>query len=276
MMLRVVLMMLVVGGMALGAIACDGGDERISDGQPDYAAAVAALLSADTLRNATSQEDVARVRVLLEQYASDWRELDPPPELRDVHDQYSEAIESLSNQFDSAASERVSEVEPEYFGQFVSHYDLLLLVNESASMEPAYSANDALMFCQPDATIERCQTIVFEFPLRRTQTFIRRVVALPGETIEIRDGMITIDGAPIEGDVYGDAAPKYVQEPLTVPESRYYVLGDSRSNSFDSWAWAAAVPTDDAPAIAATVPLELIEGELPPGDAKICPSIAER
>jgi signal peptidase I len=147
-----------------------------------------------------------------------------------------------------------------------------LFTVQGTSMEPAFCANDRVVHEQYDGeAIERWEVIFFKFPLDPTREFFKRVVALPGETIEVRDGgEIHIDGEPIQGDVYALATANYEVAPLTVPADRYYVLGDSRRNSFDSHAWAQSVQSDEPREVLSTVPREMILGVLP-ADAKGCP-----
>ena len=83
--------------------------------------------------------------------------------------------------------------------------------------------------------IERGDVVVFWYPLDRSKSFIKRVVGLPGETIELRRGHLVIDGKEFtesyvppsffDGSSYG---------PLQIPASSYFVMGDHRDSSNDS------------------------------------------
>jgi signal peptidase I len=145
----------------------------------------------------------------------------------------------------------------------------LVFINEGASMEPTFCPGDRVKLDRFDGELERWQMISFRFPLDPERRFFKRVVGLPGEEIAIRDGTVLIDGAPIDGDVYSLAPPNYTVEPIRIPNGRYFVLGDNRRNSFDSHAWIASGAETADPAEVSTVPVEFIEGELPPG-AKGC------
>lgn len=110
----------------------------------------------------------------------------------------------------------------------------------SGSMEPTLQVGDKIIvnkltnrFKDP----ERGQIVVFKYPYDTSQDFVKRIIGLPGETIEIRDSQVYINGQPLEEDylpeglVYPDFAP------VTVPEDSYFVLGDNRDNSQDSRMW---------------------------------------
>lgn len=68
------------------------------------------------------------------------------------------------------------------------------------------------------------------------EDYLKRVIALPGETVEVRGGLVLIDGEPLD-EPYLQAAPHYAMAPITVPEGELFVLGDNRNNSYDSHSW---------------------------------------
>ena len=109
----------------------------------------------------------------------------------------------------------------------------------SASMYPTIATDDriiasrlAFLFNQP----ERFDIVIFENPTNHQgEYFIKRVIGLPGDLVEIRSGVVYIDGVPLEGDAdfikepfWGNWGPQVV-EPDTL-----FVLGDHRNNSLDS------------------------------------------
>jgi signal peptidase I len=80
---------------------------------------------------------------------------------------------------------------------------------------------------------ERGDIIVFRYPRNPERDFIKRVVAVGGETVEIADGRVLVDGRPLEQAHATIADNAYY--PLTqVPEGMLFVLGDNRRNSEDS------------------------------------------
>ncbi len=115
----------------------------------------------------------------------------------------------------------------------------------SRSMEPTLKVNDRLViekigyhFADPD----RGDIIVFWPPeellgdSQKRDAYIKRVVGLPGETVEITDGVVLIDGEPLAED-YIKAPPSYQWGPAEVDANTYPVLGDNRNHSYDSHEW---------------------------------------
>ncbi len=93
---------------------------------------------------------------------------------------------------------------------------------------------------------ERFDIIIFKYPDDESQLFIKRIIGLPGETVEIRDGHIYINGSdtPLE-DVETKEPMEGSFGPYTVPEGCYFVMGDNRNNSRDSRYWEHTFVTED-------------------------------
>ncbi|MBR5047608.1 MAG: signal peptidase I [Eubacterium sp.] len=87
---------------------------------------------------------------------------------------------------------------------------------------------------------ERFDIVIFPGPPENGESpyFIKRVIGMPGETIQIVDGKVTIDGEQLTEDVYGitDTVdyPGIAQEPLTLGDDEYFCMGDNRPVSYDS------------------------------------------
>ena len=82
----------------------------------------------------------------------------------------------------------------------------------------------------------RGDIIVFRYPKDPSRDFIKRVIAVPGDTVEIRDGRVYVNGTALRED-YTAAAPNYQAPAELVPPGNYFVLGDNRNNSSDSHIW---------------------------------------
>jgi signal peptidase I len=86
--------------------------------------------------------------------------------------------------------------------------------------------------------IQRGDTVVFWYPEDPTKSYIKRVIGLPGDTVEVKDGLAVVNGVKLQENYvpleYRDERPY----PLTiVPPDDYFVLGDHRTSSNDSRAW---------------------------------------
>lgn len=91
----------------------------------------------------------------------------------------------------------------------------------------------------PIREIHRHDIIVFKYPEEPEVDYIKRVIGLPGETVEVRGGQVVIDGVPLKEDFI---LPNYQDSnswwgPAKVPENSYFVMGDHRNNSRDSRYW---------------------------------------
>lgn len=107
------------------------------------------------------------------------------------------------------------------------------------SMYPTLHNNDNLIvdkisyrFSNP----ERYDIIVFPYQYKEKTYFIKRIIGLPGETVQIIDGYVYIDGEKLDEN-YGKEVMKeaaLATEPITLGEDEYFVLGDNRNASEDS------------------------------------------
>ncbi|MGE3274618.1 MAG: signal peptidase I [Vicinamibacterales bacterium] len=121
-----------------------------------------------------------------------------------------------------------------------------LLVNKFVFGPTAVDAERALLPMRP---IRRGDVIVFKFPEEPDRDFIKRVIGLPGETLEFRNQQVLIDGTPIDEPyahyLFPPAAdsenlgsdPREHYGPVTVPPGHYFAMGDNRDNSEDSRYW---------------------------------------
>jgi signal peptidase I len=78
--------------------------------------------------------------------------------------------------------------------------------------------------------------VVFEFPQDPSRDFIKRVIAVPGQTVEVREGRVYVDGTVVD-EPYLSEPPHYAYGPTSVPPGQFFVLGDNRNNSYDSHSW---------------------------------------
>lgn len=105
----------------------------------------------------------------------------------------------------------------------------------------------AYWFSEP----KRGDIVIFRYPDDPSQLFVKRVIGLPGETVEIIDGVTYINGEVLEEDYINEnyrLMPKDSEDygPYTVPEQSYFMMGDNRGNSKDSRKWNNTYVTKDA------------------------------
>ena len=126
----------------------------------------------------------------------------------------------------------------------LTHFVIISAKVPSGSMENTIMTGDRLIgarfmywFDGPD----RGDIVLFQYPVNPKDLYIKRCIGLPGETVEIKEGKIYIDGSdkPLKED--------YLKEEWTtlndglifhVPEDSYFMLGDNRNSSADSRYWA--------------------------------------
>lgn len=118
----------------------------------------------------------------------------------------------------------------------------VLIVNAeipSESMENTIMTHDRLIANRLSYKFDdpkRGDIIVFKLPDDETQLYIKRIIGLPGETIEGKDGVVYIDDKPLKEDYIKEPAEDDFG-PYTVPDECYFMMGDNRNNSLDSRYW---------------------------------------
>ena len=124
-----------------------------------------------------------------------------------------------------------------------------LLVNKFVFGPTASAAERGLL---PIGTIKRLDVLVFKYPEEPDRDFIKRVIGLPGDTVELREKKVYINGTPLDEPyvhfLSPPSGPSELHEvtsldvrerygPVTVPPEHYFMMGDNRDNSQDSRYW---------------------------------------
>lgn len=118
-----------------------------------------------------------------------------------------------------------------------------LLIGDHLLVNKMLFHGDGLGF-GPSREVERGDVVVFKFPEEPERDFIKRVVGLPGETLEIGRQQVLVDGEPLpEGYTTFVHGGQPGMREYHVPEGHYFVLGDNRDNSHDSRFWGP-LPAD--------------------------------
>jgi len=119
---------------------------------------------------------------------------------------------------------------------FIRHYIVELYIVEGPSMLPTLSHGERLVvnkFIYSFRTPEKGEILVFRYPRNPDRDFIKRVIAVPGDTVRIRDGQVFVNNALLNEN-YILEQTRGSQPDATVPPGHYYVMGDNRNNSEDS------------------------------------------
>ncbi len=91
----------------------------------------------------------------------------------------------------------------------------------------------------PMRDIRRGDIVVFKFPQQPETDYIKRVIGLPGDLLEIRRGVVLINGEPLDEPyvIPEHVNSREVMAPIRVKPGHYYVMGDNRASSADSRVW---------------------------------------
>lgn len=146
------------------------------------------------------------------------------------------------------------------FALFVTTYVVHPMTVPTPSMEPTILVGDRLLIDKftirnaftdgiplvPEHRVKRKDILVFKFPEEPEILYVKRLVGLPGEVLEIRDRQVYINGVPLDEPykVHSDADSRrhaFLADPkrdnfgpIKIPDGNYFMMGDNRDNSADS------------------------------------------
>ncbi len=118
--------------------------------------------------------------------------------------------------------------------------EFMLSFIPSSSMEGTIQTNSVVFSTRYDIDeedIERFDILVFTPPDNPDITYIKRVIGLPGETIEVKDGKVYADGIELDDSFINGSQNQVGDGVYTVPEGCYFFMDDNRNNSNDSRFW---------------------------------------
>jgi signal peptidase I len=119
---------------------------------------------------------------------------------------------------------------------FALQFTLGNFVVIGSSMQPSFHEGERVVASKLTYKLhepERGDVIVFRPPDGGEEDYIKRIIALPGEIVEVKDGVVYVDNQPLD-EPYIKSPPSYSYSTEIVPEDEYWVLGDNRNNSNDS------------------------------------------
>lgn len=124
---------------------------------------------------------------------------------------------------------------------FINKVVIYKLKIPTGSMENTIQVGDKVwtfrlsyLFSKP----KRGDIVVFPYPDDESEDYIKRVIGLPGETIEGKDGIVYIDGEPLEEDYLKEEWDMNTEfGPYEIPEGKYFMMGDNRNWSKDARDW---------------------------------------
>lgn len=110
---------------------------------------------------------------------------------------------------------------------------------EGIAMEPALNDGDRIVISRNPDKLERGDIVIFYYPADPSKSYIKRIIGLPNEEVELSSGNVLISGSNLTESYVN---PKNNQARLSsdvikIPEDSYYVMGDNRDNSNDSRFW---------------------------------------
>jgi len=120
---------------------------------------------------------------------------------------------------------------------FLLHLTLQSFVVFEQCMEPNFYEGERILvnkavywFHEP----ERGDVVILHPPFNPDLVYIKRIIAIPGDTVEITGGVVYVNGQPLDESEYIMEPPNYTFPLTTIPEGEYFVLGDNRNNANDS------------------------------------------
>ena len=125
--------------------------------------------------------------------------------------------------------------------EFILNFVIINANIPSGSMENTIMTNDKLIALRTSYWFKdpkRGDIIIFKYPEDEREWYIKRVIALPGETVQVKDGKVYINGSskPLS-EPYIKEEPVEDFGPYKVPKNGYFVMGDNRNDSKDSRYW---------------------------------------
>jgi signal peptidase I len=110
---------------------------------------------------------------------------------------------------------------------------------DGIAMKPNFNDGDRILIEKNPGKLHRGDLITFLYPKDTSKWYFKRIIGLPGETVEIREGKVYINeqllDEPYVDETYNQSKGSF--PPRKIPDDQYFVMGDNRDNSSDSRYW---------------------------------------
>ena len=123
------------------------------------------------------------------------------------------------------------------FALFCVRFLMVQHTVNGSSMEPSLNNGDVVLvneICYTFFKPKRYDVVVFRSGENNDKLYIKRVIGLPGETVQIVNGLVMVGGEPLENETGQTAIPGLAKDPVLLGENEYFLLGDNRDSSEDS------------------------------------------
>lgn len=120
---------------------------------------------------------------------------------------------------------------------FLMNYVLINAYIPSGSMENTIMTGDRVIGLRFIRHYNRGDIVIFPDPDGGGYYLIKRIIGLPGDTVTIQGGTVSINGTPLEEPYLKETMRKDESFSITVPDSGYFMMGDNRNDSFDARYW---------------------------------------
>jgi signal peptidase I len=112
---------------------------------------------------------------------------------------------------------------------------------EGKAMEPELKEGDRILVSKSVDKLDRGDIVLFYYPGDQSRSYIKRIIGLPKDEIEIQEGTVVLNGKKLD-EPYVDAKNNQAllsRKPVIVPDDSYFVMGDNRDHSNDSRFWGS-------------------------------------
>ena len=123
---------------------------------------------------------------------------------------------------------------------FINYVLIINSVVPSGSMESTIMTGSRMMGLRVSywfADPQRGDIVVFKYPDDPSENFVKRVIGVPGDVVEIRGGVTYVNGEELDEPYLNETPQPRNFGPYEVPEGHYFMMGDNRNNSNDSRFW---------------------------------------